>query len=75
MYDREQYLEDRKSKQLRSKRSFGGKVSEFKDSAERSFENAHLKAYLKGQTRFRYGFTGVIGTASRQPLYHLVKVN
>lgn len=34
---------------------FGGKLSGFKDSAERNFETAHLKAYLKGDMRFTHG--------------------
>lgn len=40
----------------RSKRAFLGKTSNFKDSKERNFEKAHLKAYLKGRRTFKHGF-------------------
>ena len=34
---------------------FDGKLSGFKDKAERNFEAAHLKAYLRGDIRFTHG--------------------
>lgn len=49
----------------------GNKVSDFKDKQERAFEKKHLKAYLNGWTRFRYGFEG---DQPRVPVYHDVKI-
>lgn len=34
---------------------FGGKTADFKDENERAFEKKHLRAYLKGHTRFTHG--------------------
>lgn len=53
-------------------RSFGGKTEGFKDKAEQAFEQKHLKAYLKGNERFRHGYmTDSLG--NRFPKYHEVK--
>lgn len=41
-------------KELR--RSFGGKIDNFKDKTEKAFQQRHLKAYLKGNKLFRMGF-------------------
>lgn len=46
-----------KKEELR--RSFGGKINNFKDKAERAFEDKHLKAYLKGHEKFTFGFKTV----------------
>lgn len=35
-----------------------------------NFDRAHLRAYLKGATQFRHGYTG---TVKREPAYHEVK--
>jgi len=35
-------------------KSFGGKTDNFIDKDEKRFEQAHLKAYLKGATEFKY---------------------
>lgn len=43
--------------ELTKTRSFGGKIDNFKDNQERSFEKKHLKAYLKGFNKFRNGRT------------------
>lgn len=40
-----------------SKRSFGGKISDFKNRGEANFERAHLKNYLKGNKTFEFGFS------------------
>jgi hypothetical protein len=37
-----------------SKRSFGGKISDFKNRGEANFERAHLKNYLQGNRQFNY---------------------
>lgn len=34
----------------------GNKVSDFSGKGERAFEQAHLKAYLNGNTHFHYGY-------------------
>ena len=44
--------EERKGKRL--KREFRGNIP-----AKTAFEHAHLKAYLKGKTHFRFGFKDV----------------
>jgi hypothetical protein len=38
------------------KRRFLGKVDGFKDAGERAFEQKHLKAYLRGDQFYWYGF-------------------
>jgi len=42
--------------EVKSLRSFGGKISDFKDKSEKDYEQKHLKAYLKGFKFFRHGF-------------------
>lgn len=37
-------------------RTFGGKLTDFANKAERSFEQKHLKNYLKGAQYFRHGY-------------------
>lgn len=37
-------------------RSFGGKTEGFESKGEQRFEQKHLKAYLKGYQRFRFGY-------------------
>lgn len=56
-------------KELR--RSFGGKTENFKDKAERAFEQKHLKAYIGGHKRFRHGYD----PKSREPNWYMVKEN
>jgi hypothetical protein len=53
-----------KKTQVESKRSFGGKVNDFKSNAEHNHEKKHLKAYLKGKKMFVNGFK-TIGTEER----------
>ncbi len=53
---------------VKSSRSFGGKTENFTDKRERAFEQKHLKAYLKGWERFRYGFD-----INGSPKWHTVK--
>ncbi len=43
-------------KKTTHKRSFGGKLTGFANKDEARFEKAHLKAYLKGSTRFSMGY-------------------
>ena len=38
------------------KRGFGGKITNFETKEERKHEQLHLKAYLKGQKRFKNGY-------------------
>lgn len=40
------------------RRSFGGKLSGFKDRAEALHEQKHLRAYIRGDKRFQNGMTG-----------------
>ena len=56
---------------LQTRRSFGGKLENFKDKAEKRFEQAHLKAYLKGRKTFNHGFGG--SWPNLFPLNHNVK--
>lgn len=51
------------------KRTFGGKIENFINKEERNFENKHLKAYLKGHEKFRFGFD----LKSKEPLWYRVK--
>lgn len=46
-----EYLEFTKDK----RRYFGGKTEDFESKEEKLFEQAHLKAYLKGRDTFRHG--------------------
>lgn len=57
------------------RRRFLGKIKDFESKEERSFEKAHLKAYLKGKTFFNHGVE-VIGTGifrKLMPISHPVK--
>lgn len=38
------------------RRSFGGKITGFKNKAERASETKHLKAYLKGKKQYKDGY-------------------
>jgi len=60
-----------KQKQVRA--GFGGKLTGFKNTAERNFEKAHLRAYLRGRRWFAHGFrTNKQG--ERQGDYYSVRV-
>ena len=50
------------------RRSFGGKLEYLKDKLERAFEKKHLAAYLKGNTKFRFG-----KNSKGFPMYYDVK--
>lgn len=50
-------------------RKFGGKTEGFVDNQEKKFESAHLKAYLRGDTRFTFGRDD-----NNKPVYHDVKI-
>lgn len=50
------------AKKAELRRSFGGKTENFTDKQERNFEHKHLKAYLKGHTRFRNGINPILRT-------------
>ena len=65
-------------------RKFLGKIGDFIDNVERQFEKKHLKAYIKGHTRFADGYElnaegkPIIdylkdGTAERRRKYYDVK--
>lgn len=43
-------------KTLKRTRKFLGKTEGFENKEEKSFEKAHLKAYLKGHKTFQQGF-------------------
>ena len=65
-----------KNKEKRLSRRFLGKTEGFKDKQERNFETTHLRAYLKGSTKFRFGFFSLElpgGSVQRLPKYHDVK--
>lgn len=47
---------------------FGGKIANFKDEAERAFEQKHLRAFLKGWQRFIHG-----KNLEGKPIWHNVK--
>ncbi|MCO6149089.1 hypothetical protein [Flavobacterium sp. NRK1] len=52
------------------KRQFLGKTDNFKDKAERSFYQRMLKAYLKGNEFFHYGYMYIAN--KRYPKRHAV---
>jgi len=56
-------------KEPEKKKSFGGKLVDFKDAEERAFEQKHFKAYLRGDTKFAHGRDD-----SGRPIYHPVKI-
>lgn len=60
-------------KEKKSIRSFGGKIDNFTDKQERDFEKAHLKAYLKGDKQFYFGFIDHPVTGQRIRSVHHVK--
>lgn len=49
-------------------RSFGGKTENFKSKEEQRFEQKHLKAYLRGDKTFKYGFD-----KNGDPIFYKVK--
>ena len=53
-------------------RLFLGKIDGFIDRGERLFEQAHLKAYLRGNQFFYYGFH-VTQFGQGKPMLHEVK--
>jgi hypothetical protein len=60
------------------RKGFGGKLKDFATTAERNFEKAHLKAYLRGRKSFKHGFhdelMGGVPTGQRIPSYYEVQV-
>lgn len=56
---------------IKYNRQFLGKLTGFSSPEEKNYEQRHLKAYIKGQQLFNYGFEGV--GRNRRPKYHLVK--
>jgi len=62
-----------KTKEENKIRQFGGKINGFADKHERAFENAHLKAYLKGHKVFNFGFTDHPVTGQRIQAQFVVK--
>lgn len=58
-------------------RQFLGKIKDFIDKDEQKFENAHLRAYLKGYEKFTYGFEQVpnpiTGLMETRPKWHDVQ--
>jgi len=61
------------AKESKSIRSFGGKTDNFSDKQERAFEKAHLKAYLRGDKMFYFGFIDHPVTGQRIRSEHQVK--
>ncbi len=49
-------------------REFHGKIKDFESKEEQKFETAHLKAYKRGQTFFKFG-----KNSDKSPAYHQVK--
>lgn len=57
-----------------TERRFLGKTEGFKNKAEERFEQKHLAAYLKGNERFKHGFSRNKNSIGRgEPLWHDVK--
>lgn len=54
-------------------RKFGGKIDNFESKDEQRLEKKHLKAYLRGNTYFKYGFT-TNEDGMRIPAWHKVKI-
>lgn len=48
-------------------RSFGGKTEGFKNKEEQRFEQKHLKAYLRGDKFFKFGYD-----KNGYPIFHKV---
>jgi len=55
-----------------NQRSFGGKLENFADNRERHFHQRMLKAYIRGNKIFPFGFETVrnIRTGQFDPIYH-----
>lgn len=58
-------------KKIKYNRQFLGKLTDFSSPEEKNLEQRHLKAYLKGQRFFNYGFEGV--GRNKRPKYYPVK--
>lgn len=56
---------------IKYSRRFLGKLTDFSSSEEKNFQQRHLKAYIKGQQFFNYGFEGV--GRNKRPKYHKVQ--
>lgn len=64
------------SERKQTTRRFLGKTENFENKLERNFYDKMLKAYLKGQDSFRFGFKTDItpyGTTGRVPAYYEVQ--
>lgn len=48
-------------------RKFLGRTEDFESVDQEAFEKAHLKAYLKGNTQFRFRYSGT--EDKRQPMF------
>lgn len=57
----------------KSVRTFGGKIDGFTDKQERAFEKAHLRAYLRGDKMFYFGFIDHPVTGQRVHMRYEVK--
>jgi len=53
------------------RRRFLGKTEDFENQRDKNFEKKHLKAYLRGNTQFRFGFENM--NDIRVPKYHKVE--
>ena len=58
--------------EVTKRRNFGGKTEGFESKQEKHFEQRHLKAYLKGHKKFKFGFKTLKGGV-RVPKTHDVK--
>ncbi len=46
---------------IKKSRLFGGKTTGFQNKREGNFEKKHLRAYIKGHKRFRFGYNQTTG--------------
>ena len=62
-------------KQEEFKRQFGGKLDNFESKQERAFEQKHLHNYLRGNTRFKFGYKNIETPygVQRVPAWYAVK--
>ena len=58
-------------------RKFLGKLNNFESREEQQLEKKHLKAYIKGHTRFSHGYKDILNKlgelVGREPRWHTVK--
>lgn len=58
-------------KQKVKRRRFLGQINP--DRNNRAFENKHLRAYIRGDKFFNFGYVDNIITGTREPVTHAVK--